>query len=190
MPTSPDRYLQGLLDKDPTVVQSIYTNFASRIEAMVVQHGGSRESARDVFQEALLVIWRKAQQPDFELTSSFYTFLYSICYFTWQRQRKKKDNNTVTIAAAEGSIDGEDIQRQLETNERTQLFRSHLAALSDECRRLITLFLAGKKMQEIAALLGIDNDHAARNRKYRCQKKLEQSIITDPRYREITDQTE
>jgi RNA polymerase sigma factor (sigma-70 family) len=186
MPTTSDVYLKGLLARDTAVVQSIYTEFAPRIEAMVTKNGGNQEDARDVFQEGLLIIWRKAQGPEFELTSGFYTFLYGICINLWRRKRKKKDNNTVTIADVKGLISETDIQNDLETSERHQVFRQHFLILGLECQKLLTLFFGGTPMKKIAKLLNIENDHAARNRKYRCQKKLEDSIMKDPRLKEIS----
>ena len=39
-------------------------------------------------------------------------------------------------------------------------------------------------MKDISLKLGITTEHAVRNRKYRCQKKLEDRILDDPEYRE------
>lgn len=180
-----DAYLLGLLAQDQATIARIYTDFAPRIEAMVLQNNGSKEDARDVFQEGLLVFWRKANDPAFKLTSSFYTYLYGVCYFVWQRNRKKRANNTVTIPATEGLIDGDDIQSAIEEGERNQLYKHHFSLLGEECRLLLKLFFQGLSMENIAVKLNIENAHAARNRKYRCQKKLENSILNDPRYSEI-----
>lgn len=185
MSFSPDPYLSGLLAEDPQIMKLIYTDFARRIEVMVAQNGGSKEDSRDVFQEALIIIWRKAERPDFKLTSGFYTYLYSVCYYTWVRKREKKDNNTVTITGTEGLENDTSIQEELETSERHQLFKQHFAALGSECKRLISLFWRGTKMKEIAKLMNIENEHAVRNRKYRCQKKLEEHIKNDPRHVEL-----
>lgn len=187
MATSTDKHFAGLIRRDAVVVKSIYTDFAPRIETMISRNGGNQQDARDIFQEALLIIWRKSNNPDFQLTSSFYTFLYSICFNLWLRRQKKKDNNTVTISDAGGLQDEGNIQEDLEKNERLQIFRRHLETLGPECRRLLSMFFAGKKMRDIAKSLNIDNDHAARNRKYRCQKKLEDKIMVDPRYIELTN---
>ncbi len=181
-----DSYLKGLITKDEQVIRLIYQEFAPRIEAMVSQHNGNREDARDVFQEGLLIFWRKANTHDFELTSSFYSFLYGVCYFTWQRKRKKKANNTVTIPDSVELIDEADIQLELEESEKYRLYKDHFSALGPDCRKLLNLFFQELSMQEIASRLKIKNIHAARNRKYRCQKKLENSILNDPKYPELS----
>lgn len=186
MSATKTNYLDGLLSKNPKVVKAIYSEFAPRIQRMVASHGGTKEDARDVFQEALVVIWRKARVDGFELTSSFYSYLYGICFYTWQREKKKKDNNTVTLAPGTELKDNQDIEKELEISERRKLFKQHLDKMDDSCQRVLRIFFAGVKMQDIADKVGVDNEHAARNRKYRCQKKLENSILNDPRFRELS----
>lgn len=181
-PTDP--YLRGLLEQDKAVIHTIYRDFAPAVAALVVKNGGQAGDSRDVMQEALIVIWRKAREPDFILTSSFKTYLLSICRFIWLRHRKKKDNNTVTTEALTGLSVEHDVQRELEISDRRRLFERHLATLSQDCRQLLRLHFIGISMREISLKLGIASEHAARNRKYRCQKKLEGRILDDPEYRE------
>ena len=83
-----------------------------------------------------------------------------------------------------GLEDGTDVQRSLEITERRQLFLHHFGLLDERCRQLLRLFLQGTSMRRIAERLGIATEHAVRNRKYRCQKKLEDRILADPAYRE------
>lgn len=175
-----DDYLSGLLAKDPVVVRKIYKEFRPRIEKVIRTHGGTSSDAKDVFQEALIVVWRKAKVPSFQLTSSFYSYLHGVAYFIWLRKRKKKDNNTVTLENVEELKDVWDIDQQLELSDRRKLFRKHFKQLDAACQQILRLFFIGEKMQDIAERLNIENEHAARNRKYRCQKKLEQRILNDP----------
>ena len=179
-----DPYLRGLLAQDKSTIQAIYQDFAPAVAALVVKNGGSAADSRDVLQEALIVIWRKGREPNFELTSSFKTYLLSVCRFIWLRHRKKKDNNTVTTEALTRLAVEQDVQKELELSDRRRLFERHLAELSQDCRRLLRLHFAGVSMKDISLKLGITTEHAVRNRKYRCQKKLEDRILDDPEYRE------
>ncbi|MEO0688128.1 MAG: sigma-70 family RNA polymerase sigma factor, partial [Cyanobacteria bacterium J06649_11] len=135
-------------------------------------------------QDALLVIWNKAADPNFKLTSGFYNYLIAVCRNIWFRKKKKKDNNTVTLNALEGFSNEQSFVEALENTERQKLFVEHLNRLDENCRRILKLFFSGKSMQYIANALGIETEHAARNRKYRCQKKLESSILKDTRFRD------
>ena len=182
---STDVYLQGLLSNDREVVQLIYREFAPKIESVIIGLGGSRQDARDVFQDALIIIWRNANQPEFKLTSSFYSYLHGICRYVWLRKRKKKDNNTVTMKELKELKSEYDIHHDMEAIARRRLFHYHLRRIGQNCRRLLQMFFEGRSMREIGDALSIATEHATRNRKYRCQKKLEENILSDPTYQEL-----
>lgn len=180
-------YIKGLLEEKEEVLKAIYQNFAGRITAHILKNGGTREDAKDVFQDALMIILQKVQSPDFELTSQFYTYLFSVCHLTFKAKRRKKANQTVTIPEANTLIDKLNIETELANREKDNIFRENFSKLGDFCQRLLRLFFDEKSMTEIAEKLDLKNEHTARTRKYRCQEKLKKRMETDERYQEILD---
>jgi DNA-directed RNA polymerase specialized sigma24 family protein len=83
------QYIAGLLNNDHAILREIYENYADRIKHHIIKNGGTANDAKDVFQDALMIIYKKAQSEDFELTSQFYTYLFGICHFVFKRKRKK-----------------------------------------------------------------------------------------------------
>lgn len=185
----PHPYITALLDNDSVVLRRLYSEYAGRIVQLVVRAGGTAEDARDVMQDALLIIHQKAQRPDFELTSGFYTYLYGICRFVWLKKRDKKVNQTLTLDTVDGYRSEEDLEAALVQRAKQRLFADGLARLGDTCRRILQLFFQRVSMDDIAAELKLDNAHAARNRKYRCVKALENRLKADPRYAELYHST-
>jgi RNA polymerase sigma factor (sigma-70 family) len=181
-------YIKGLLIHDHKVLESIYSDFSGRIQHHIQQKGGTADDAKDIFHDALIVIYQKAQSPDFKLTSQFYTYLYGICHFMWDRKRNKKANNTVTIPEDDRLILQEDIVADIESREKQRVFRENIVKLGETCRKILRLFFDKKSMTEIAAALNFENEHIARTRKYRCGKKLETLIKADSRYAELKNQ--
>lgn len=182
------QYIAGLLAHDSKVLKAIYANYASRIQYHIQQKGGTIDDAKDVFHDALMVIYQKAKSPDFELTSQFYTYLYSVCHFIWDRKRKKKANNTVTIPEDSGLTIEEDLEENILQRERHLIFKQNFQKLGQFCQQILQLFFAKKNMTEIAKVLDLKNEHTARTRKYRCQKELEKLVRSDVRYLEIRTQ--
>ncbi len=178
-------YIKGLLHHDKKTLNAIYVNYASRIERHIISKGGSSDDAKDVFQDALMVIYKKAQSTDFQLTSQFYTYLFGTCRFIWDRKRKKKSNNTVTIDNAERYTTDSDIEENIIKREQFNIYKQNFERLGDFCKQILQLFYTKTSMTEIAEKLGLKNDHTARNRKYRCQKELEKLIKADKRYLEL-----
>lgn len=179
------QYIQGLLTNDSKILQKIYADFAGRIQNLILKKGGTADDAKDVFHDALIVIYQKAKTSDFELTSSFYTYLYSICNFMWDRKRKKKANNTVTIPEDNRLSLDEDIVADILKREKQRVFKESLEKLGATCQQILRLFFARKSMTEIAETLNFENEHVARTRKYRCSKELEKLVKADNRYAEL-----
>ena len=178
-------YIRGIVDHNPKVLNLIYKNYAHRIQGYITKNGGTVDDAKDVFQDALMVIYNKAKRDDFQLTSKFSTYLTGICRFTWDRKRRKKANNTVTIPEDDRFINESDIEKEVIRREKHNIFRQHLLQLGESCQKILLLFFAKKSMDEIAQEMGFKNGHTARNRKYRCQKELEAKIKKDSRYLEL-----
>ena len=141
-------YIKGLLTNDDKVLEAIYQNFAPRIQHHIVNTGGTIADAKDVFQDALMIIYQKAQLPDFTLTSQFYTFLYGICQFIWIRKKNKKANNTVTIDHLKGLIDEASIENDLINQEKHSIFKENLLKLNKDCQQSV-------KVKILKKLLGI-----------------------------------
>ncbi|MGH1437177.1 MAG: RNA polymerase sigma factor [Lewinella sp.] len=179
------KYIDGLLTHDSKIIESIYRNYSHRIEHHVVRSGGSSEDARDVFQDALVIIYHKAQSPDFQLTSRFYTFLFGICFRLWERKRKKKSFQTMTIPVDAGYISDDDIEEKIFEREQYKIFLAAFEELDQICQQILTLFFAEKSMEEITQQTNLKNAHTTRNRKYRCQKKLEKLVKDDIRFQDF-----
>lgn len=179
-------YIKGIQQNDPVVLKLIYSNYSERIKHQILKKGGTVDDAKDIFQDALIVIYNKSLAPDFELTSQFYTYLFGICKFIWQRKSQKKINNTVTIPDDNGYINSEDIETDILNQERFRLYERNLQKLKVFCRDLLISFFKGEKMNFIAEKFKLKNEHTARNRKYRCQKELERLIKNDKQFSELS----
>ena len=179
-----NNYIEGLLKNDNAILKKIYEDYSARIAHHIRQHGGTNEDAKDVFHDALIVIYQKAQSPDFQLTSQFYTYLHSIAHFIWDRKKKKKSNNAVTISEDFRLIDVTNIEEDILKREKYRIFQDNFQKLGSFCQQLLELFFAKENMEFIAQKLDLKNEHTARNRKYRCQKKLEELVRADARYKE------
>ena len=72
-PHPDQRYLEALIANDSRVIEEIYARFAGKVKIIITSRGGNAHDAKDVFQDALIKITRKARRG-FELTTSFENF--------------------------------------------------------------------------------------------------------------------
>jgi len=180
-----DAFLDGLREKSPQVLKEIYRRFFPMLAQHVRSRGGNEEDAQDVFQDAMVVIFRKSKDPHFQLTSAFGTYLLGVGKLIWLKKtsrRGKYPEQGLESSGAESLVLPE---KEWDTTERNRLFRTKLTQLGENCQRLLRLFFAGTSMREIAQRLGFSSEGYAKKRKFQCKQKLTQLIKADPAYAEL-----
>ncbi|GGD18017.1 RNA polymerase sigma factor [Hyunsoonleella pacifica] len=157
-------FKQGQREKAFSRLYSLYP----KIEVLVLSKGGQKQDASDVFQEALIILNRNLEKSDFKLTSSFYTYLYSVSRFIWKDTQKKfskqelHDLNTVEI---------EHFHNVLEEKKYQQAEHAFLE-LGKRCQELLQLFyLKAMSFKEIALKMQFKSEKVAKNQKYKCLLK-------------------
>ncbi|WP_339916114.1 sigma-70 family RNA polymerase sigma factor [Yeosuana marina] len=139
-----------------------------KIEALIVSKGGQKHDASDVFQEALIILNRNLEKSDFKLTSSFYTYLYSVSRFLWKDTQKKfskeelKNFNDTEIDCFHSVLEEKKYQRA----ERAFL------ELGERCQQLLQLFYhKALSFKDIANVMNFKSEKIAKNQKYKCLTK-------------------
>jgi RNA polymerase sigma factor (sigma-70 family) len=182
------RYIAGLIQHDSRTIEEIYAKYSKAIVKLVQQNNGTKDDAKDVLQEALVVIYQKVKYTDFELTSSFFSFFYAVCRNVWWRMLKKNKNNYKNLSI-EGDIllvDDINISEELSKKERYEFYIQKLKKLGEGCQRLLELHFDGKKMPEIVQILGLSSVRYAASRKYKCKQQLVKLIENDANFSEFT----
>ncbi|SDB62725.1 RNA polymerase sigma factor, sigma-70 family [Flavobacteriaceae bacterium MAR_2010_188] len=112
-----------------------------KIETLIRSKGGQEQDAKDVFQEGLIIIYRNLQKSDFKLTSSFYTYLHSVCRFLWSDMQKK--NSKTTSETFE--LNQEEIPHLIDGEKKYRLAEMAFSELGERCQQLLLLFYHQKK---------------------------------------------
>ena len=185
MPPNKDEYINAIVTGDSAGLRRIYTEFLPRIRRLITNNGGSEADTQDVFQSALLVIFEKASQNNFKLTSSFYTLLYGICRNLWGNRLQKRSFKEVTLMEDIKYKSDDNIEADLERVDEQNLFWSAFQQLGEECQKLLRLFFDKEKMTKIAEMMGYGSEGYAKKRKFQCKEKLVELIKTDRRFDEL-----
>ncbi|MEO0896428.1 MAG: sigma-70 family RNA polymerase sigma factor [Bacteroidota bacterium] len=181
-----EAYLLGLRQRDSRVLGQIYTRFFPMLAQHVRQRGGSEDDAKDVFQDTMVVLFRKLQSPDFQLTSSLGTFLMGVGRKVWLKKVSRRGSHPEEALVEVELEDEEKIETELEITERNRLFRAKLLQLGQDCQKVLRLFFAGIPMAQIAQKMGFASENYAKKRKFQCKQKLTKLIKEDPRFKELT----
>lgn len=173
--------LAGLAQSDRTAVEVIYGRHYAMIQSLIINNNGSSDDARDIFQEAMIILYEKAKSPDFVLNCQLKTYLYSVCRRLWlkrlnQTQRYVPEMNGVEdLVAVE-----EEVEDQEKRNQEFQLMERALLSLGEPCKSLLEAFYVQKKnMGDIAASFGYTNAENAKNQKYKCLMRLRKLFFSE-----------
>jgi len=59
--------LKGLAAGDRKIIEGIYKDHFNMIQSLIVNNNGTADDARDIFQEAMVVLYEKVRTGSFEL---------------------------------------------------------------------------------------------------------------------------
>lgn len=197
MEAHPDQqYIKALVDGDDKKIDEIYSQLSSIVTSYVLNNSGTVDHAEDVFQEAIIDLFRKGQNG-FILTCPFKPYFLAMCRYKWldqikgdkTRVTKELDSIMVTNLKKEGySYIMEDVQDAFEKELTHSIYRKHFALLSQTCQDIIGMSLLVNEttnkpntLKEIAAELGLNYSYVRRE-KNNCINKLIASIKKDADY--------
>jgi len=181
---SDEAILEGLRLRSDYIINFIYREFFPLIRFLVVENGGSDEDSEDIFQDGIIIIYNKISLNQFTLTSSFKTYMYSVCRNLWLQKLNKRKAIFDKLTDVEEYIDlPNDILQEasIEEAEMHRIIQVHFMSLPDDCQKVLRLFIKNIPLREIASIMGFKTENYAKTRKYLCKQELKKRIADDPR---------
>ena len=185
-----EELLHGILKSDNLILQSIYKNFFYKINFFIKKNSGDDEDSNDIFQEAIIIIYRKLKANELVLDCSFETYLYSVCRFLWLKQLEKRKNEREKIQDNHDfNVDIYDnaFEATVDMNEKYRLYQKHFKNLGSDCQKVLQLFFDKVPLKQIAQVMGFQSEKYAKKRKYKCKEYLVKSIKQDIEYKKILE---
>ena len=166
--------LKGLAANDRKAIEAIYLANYSMIQTLVISNNGTSDDARDVFQEAIIVLYEKAKSGSFELHAQLKTYIYAVCRRLWLKRLQANQRFSGDLANAQEMIDtGEDIDMYEHRTRDFELMEQALQHLGEPCKEILeSYYLRKRNMTEIAKEFGYTNAENAKNQKYKCLMRL------------------
>lgn len=171
--------LEGLAKNDKRAVETIYRENYNMIQALVINNNGSSEDAKDIFQEALIVLFEKVKTGHFELNCQVKTFVYSVSRRLWLKRLLLQNRFQVSDSHEDiVSVDDDMEEHERRNNEFTMMEKA-MGGLGEPCKSLLeSFYLQKKNMQEIANEFGYTNPENAKNQKYKCLMRLKKLFFS------------
>lgn len=184
-----DAQLIELIAEDTAYLQCVSHRTRNYCIAFMQRIGGDfdREQIKDIYHDALIVLYEKAKSGEFRLTCSLQTYLNSVCR-NQLLNVLKRDSRTLPLAteynqdmAGEHGQYSDAIRDWLHSggddinNERVQAIMKsleHMKGKGDCYELLLMVHYKSMPMKDIASHFGYKNEQIARNKNYLCREQL------------------
>ncbi|MCB0560049.1 MAG: sigma-70 family RNA polymerase sigma factor [Lewinellaceae bacterium] len=174
--TATNTYIvQQLRTSREAAFEQLYEASFPQVARMVKAMGGEYEDARDIFQDALVILYEKAVEGRLDIQSSPSAYLMGIAKHLWLRQRRQ-NSHLLALSELEQQIDiPEDFFQQPE-KPSLRLFR-FLAAAGRKCMEILQAFYYQRMpLPEIAEEFGFANTRSATVQKHKCLEKVREQV--------------
>ncbi len=166
-------------------IRSLYQISFPECASFIKKNNGTNNDAEDCFQEALVVLYRKVSDSNFQLTSNIKTFLYGITRNLWLNELRKRSKSGLKLVMDEQSdreyiLTADDqVEQKQEEEVKHKLIAQAIQRMQGNCKDvLINFYFKKMSLREIAAKMGFTEQYA-KKRRYKCMESLKQKVRTE-----------
>jgi RNA polymerase sigma factor (sigma-70 family) len=172
---SDSQFIAGLREGNNEVLATLYKKYFKIVLKLVVNNSGSSDSAKDIYQETIIVLYENVRKPEFVLNCQLQTYIYSVAKRLWLKQLKLRGGTFLIREEQRGEIADvtEDLTYHAQKEQEFEKIHRSLSMLGEPCATLIQDFYVQKlSMESIADKFGYTNADNAKNQKYKCLQRL------------------
>lgn len=166
---------------DQDALSYLYKSKYNLVKQLIINSRGSEEDVKDIYQDAIIVLYKNFRQKDFALTSSISTYLYAVAKNLWLKEFNKKiKHDHLSLDEMNSKYE---ISKRIENSKsdesilREKIIKQSIEELKDPCKSLLrNFYFHNLSMEEIAEVMGYKNSDTVRNLKYKCMKRLRKSV--------------
>jgi RNA polymerase sigma factor (sigma-70 family) len=165
----------GILNDSKDSLNQLYKGYFPMVLQLVLTNNGNEDEAKDIFQESIIVLYKKVKSGSFELNSKLKTFIYAVCHRLWLKRLNQKSrhiNSDLVDFENLESVD-EDIALHEEKDAQFRQMDYALQQLGEPCKTIIEdYYIQSRSMQDISEKFGYTNADNAKTQKYKCLQRL------------------
>lgn len=183
-----EEIIHGFKSKNNLIINSVYQDLYPTVESFVSSNSGGSEDASDIFQDAMLFIFEKAKFNKLMIRENVNAFIITICKYQWLSKLKEKGRNEDILKEFANHY-----YQEIELDEESQMKESlidivneHLNQMkSEKCQKTLKLFFKSYSYSKMVAILGLGSELYAKSLKYRCIKRLMETVLNDTRLKSL-----
>jgi RNA polymerase sigma factor (sigma-70 family) len=180
-----EQLIAGIKVRDHRTLTEIYKEYFPKVLGYIVKNGGTEEDAKDIFQEAIMVIYKLVDANKLEIDYDFGNFLIGISKRIWLKHLRSADIHERYVQHSEhDSSEDHPSDVELENELELGLIRKYLLKLGEDCRNILMWSAEGFSNDEIAVKMNYKSEKTVRTKKYKCKSTLKELIKNDPEFKQ------
>ncbi len=164
-------------------LKQVYRSNFKPVLHLVISKIGTEDDARDIYQDAICVLYEMMRKPEFELSCAVGTYIYSVSRNLWLKELRKRSNGDLRLKDEEDHAEAnseEETEMFLLKEGRIDKINSSMKELGEPCNTILSDFFYHKlSMEEIAEKMGYTNAENAKNQKYKCFVRLKKIFMAN-----------
>ncbi|QHT72152.1 sigma-70 family RNA polymerase sigma factor [Rhodocytophaga rosea] len=177
----PDEELLASLKRgDERALGMLYKLHFPMILHFILSNSGTEQEAKDIYQEAIIILYENVQRDDFELTCKIKTYIYSVCRRQWLKKLAEKSRYVGKVEDFESFVPFVKEDAEIEEKDiQFKVMRQAMEKLGEPCRTILEdFFIHDFTMQQITDKMGYTNADNAKNQKYKCLMRLKKIFFS------------
>ena len=164
----------GILNNSENVLKRLYLAYFPMVLRLIVNNNGNEDDAKDIYQEAIIVLYNKVKAGDFELSSKLKTYIYSVCRRLWLKRLSQLNRYAGDIKDFQDYLVVDDeIENDRERDIAFNKMGNAMQLLGEPCKTIIEdFYIHNRSMQQICENFGYTNSDNAKTQKYKCLQRL------------------
>jgi len=144
--TNEQKLLEGLALNDRKAIETIYKQHYNMVQSLIINNNGNPDDARDIFQEAMIVLYEKVKTGTFELHCQLKTYLYSVCRRLWLKRLSQLQKLSPDIQNLEETVPvEEELELHAQRSLDFQVMEKSMKNLGEPCKSLLEAYYLKKK---------------------------------------------
>jgi RNA polymerase sigma factor (sigma-70 family) len=176
-----NQIISGIKARDHQTLSNLYRDYYPKVLGYIMSKGGGGDDAKDVFQEAIIVIYKQIENKQLEIKQDFGSFIIGIAKRLWLKHLRANDIHSRFVQQLNPQkTEDHPSDVELENEMELYLIRKYILKLGVDCRNILMWSAEGITNEEIAVKMKYKSEKTVRTKKYKCKSTLIGMIKNDP----------
>jgi RNA polymerase sigma factor (sigma-70 family) len=159
--------------EDQKALNLLYKTVLPKVKRYVTNNGGDLAESEDIFQDAVMILYKLIKSNKFQPEQSVDAYLFTIAKNHWINKAKRDSKIKRVEELPETNRESENIYSLLISDERQKVIENILSQLGEKCHKILKMiFFEGYSLPEITKEMNFASDDVMHTTHYRCKNKL------------------